>query len=113
MLQSFQKNKKGIILMLVSSICVCVGQLAWKLSNSRGMVFLFLGFLFYGVGAIVMIIAYRYGKLSVLQPMLSMNYAISILLAFLVLDEKITVSRCLGVLVIIFGVIFIVGGDEE
>lgn len=36
MLESFQKNKKGILLMLVSSICVCVGQLLWKLSATRG-----------------------------------------------------------------------------
>lgn len=35
MLESFQKNKKGILLMLVSSICVCVGQLLWKLSAAQ------------------------------------------------------------------------------
>lgn len=113
MLESFQKNKKGILLMLISSVCVCVGQLLWKLSAERGIMILLLGFCFYGVGALVMIIAYKYGKLSVLQPMLSLNYVLSIILAAVVLKEKITVLKCIGVLVIISGVIMIAGGDEE
>ncbi len=60
-----------------------------------------------------MIIAYRFGKLSVLQPMLSLNYVLSIILAVLVLKEKVTILKCIGVLVIIAGVTMIAGGDEE
>lgn len=60
-----------------------------------------------------MIIAYRFGKLSVLQPMLSLNYVLSILLAAVVLKEEITILKCVGVLIIIAGVIMIAGGDEE
>lgn len=112
MLESFQKNKKGILLMLVSSICACVGQLLWKLSAERGMIFMLTGFCFYGVGALVMIVAYKFGKLSVLQPMLSLNYVLSIILAVLVLKEEITILKSIGVLVIIAGVIMIAGGDE-
>ena len=106
MLESFQKNKKGFLLMLVSSICVCVGQLLWKLSAAQGIIVMLVGFCFYGVGALVMIIAYKYGKLSVLQPMLSLNYVLSIFLAAAVL-------KSIGVLIIIAGVILIAGGDEE
>lgn len=84
MADSIARNKKGILLMLASSMCVCVGQLLWKLSSSRGLFFMLLGFCFYGVGALVMIFAYRFGKLSVLQPMLSMNYVLSIFLAAVV-----------------------------
>lgn len=99
--------------MLISSICVCVGQLLWKLSVERGIIFMLVGFCFYGVGALVMIVAYKFGKLSVLQPMLSINYVLSIILAVLVLKERITILKCIGVLVIIGGVIMIAGGDEE
>ena len=88
MIESFQKNKKGILLMLLSSICVCVGQLLWKLSAQYGILVMFAGFCFYGIGAIVVLVAYRFGKLSVLQPMLSLNYVLSILLAAGVLKEK-------------------------
>lgn len=113
MLSSFQKNEKGILLMLISSICVCIGQLLWKLSAEKGTSYMLFGFCFYGVGAVVMIGAYRFGKLSVLQPMLSLNYVLSIFLAAIVLKEKITILKCIGVLVIIAGVILIAGGDEE
>lgn len=113
MKKSIQKNKKGILLMLISSICVCIGQLFWKLSAENGIIILLVGLCFYGVGALVMIVAYRFGELSVLQPMLSLNYVLSIFLAVAVLKEEITLLKCVGVLVIISGVIMIAGGDEE
>ena len=113
MIESFKKNQKGIILMIISSVCVCIGQLLWKLSAEQGIFLMLLGFAFYGIGALVMIIAYRYGKLSVLQPMLSLNYVLSIILAAAVLKESITVIKCIGVLVIIAGIVLIAGGDEE
>lgn len=109
MLESIRKNKKGIILMIISSICACIGQMLWKMSADKGLGYMIVGFGFYGVGALVMIIAYRYGKLSVLQPMLSLNYVLSII----VLGEKVGFVKCIGVLVIIAGVIMIAGGDTE
>ena len=45
--------------------------------------------------------------------MLSLNYVVSIVLAALVLKENITILKCIGVIVIISGVVLIAGGDEE
>ena len=113
MIESIQKNKKGILLMLVSSLCVCIGQLLWKLSTDGSILPLLLGFAFYGIGALVMIVAYKFGELSVLQPMLSLNYVISIILAAVVLNETITLIKLAGVLTIMIGVLLIAGGAEE
>lgn len=113
MIESIKNNRKGILLMLVSSICACVGQLMWKLSAEQGLIIMLLGFCFYGAGALVMIIAYKYGKLSVLQPMLSLNYVLSIVLGAIVLKEQVTILKCIGVLIIISGVVMIAGGDAE
>ena len=99
--------------MLISSICVCIGQLLWKLSADYGIIVMLAGFAFYGIGAFVMIIAFKYGNLSVLQPMLSLNYVLGIILASVVLEEQITILKCIGVLSIITGVVMIAGGDEE
>ena len=98
--------------MLVSSICVCIGQLLWKLSATHGLIFMLAGFAFYGAGALIMIIAYKFGKLSVLQPMLSLNYVLSIILAAFVLHEAVTLYKVICVIVITCGVIMIAGGDE-
>lgn len=113
MAESLRKNKKGIMVMLISSICACTGQLFWKLSVTQGIWIMLLGFVFYGIGAVVMLIAYKFGKLSVLQPMLSMNYVLSIVLGAIVLKEPIAALKCIGILIIITGVILIAGGDEE
>lgn len=112
MIESFRRNKKGILMMILSSICACVGQLFWKLSSEYGVPILMLGFCLYAVGALIMLIAYKYGKLSVLQPILSLNYVLSIILGAVVLNETVTLLKCTGILVIIAGVVFIAGGDE-
>lgn len=93
MIASFKKNKKGILLMLCASLCVCTGQLFWKLSDAHGLLFLLLGFGLYGLGALITLTAYRYGSLSVLQPVLSMNYVLTVVLAVAVLKEEITLLR--------------------
>lgn len=112
MLQSFKKNKIGIGLMLLSALFACLGQMFWKLSATKGIWFLLIGFVFYAVGALIMLIAYRHGSLSVLQPMLSVNYIITLILAHFVLHETITPARIIGIAVIMVGVFLIGGGDE-
>ena len=104
--------EKLIKIMLLSSICVCIGQLLWKLSSSGNIILLISGFFFYGIGALIMIVAYRFGELSVLQPMLSLNYVLSIFLAVTILKEEITILKLAGVFIIIAGVIIIAGGDD-
>ena len=112
MIESLKKNKKGIILMLFSSLCVCIGQLFWKLYANGNLVFVILGFMFYGIGALVMLYAYKFGSLSVLQPMLSANYVFTVILATTILKEEINLLKIIGILIIIIGVILIGGGDE-
>ena len=110
---SFEKNKKGILLMVFASLCVCVGQLFWKLAATRGLFFLLVGFGLYGLGALITLVAYRYGSLSVLQPVLSLNYVLTVVLAALVLKEEISLLRILGILCVMAGVLLICGGDGE
>jgi len=112
MIESIKKNKKGILLMLFSALFACFGQLLWKLSADGNMYYLAFGFLLYGLGAVIMLYAFRFGSLSVLQPMLSISYVISIFLAAAILHEQITPLKIIGVIAVIIGVIFIAGGDS-
>ena len=99
--------------MVFSALNSCVGQLFWKLSATNGFVYIILGFFIYGAGALLMIVAYRFGKLSVLQPIMSLAYVFSIFLGFFFLNESISVMKCLSVILIIIGVLFIALGDEN
>ena len=73
----------------------------------------FGGFIFYGMGALFMLIAYKFGKVSVLQPMLSVNYVLSLILGAAILKETVTTSKIAGIFLIIIGVICIGGGDRD
>ena len=112
MLNSLKKNKKGICLMLCSSLMVCIGQLLWKLSANGNLIYLLFGFISYGFGALVMLYAYKFGSLSVLQPMLSANYIFTIIFASTILHEQFTIFKLTGILIVFLGVFLIGCGDE-
>ena len=108
------KLYKGIAIMLFSSTLTCLGQLCWKMSSlSNWLLFTIIGFAFYGLGALLMIIALRFGKLSVLHPMLGFGYVISVILGQIALKESITVTKVLGIIIVIIGISFIAISDNE
>ena len=113
MIESIKNNLRGIVLMVISALFVSFGQMFWKMYHDVGLWALVLGFVIYAGGALIMIIAYRYGKLSVLQPMLCLSYIFAIFIAYFFLDEQITGMKLAGIVVVIFGVIMIAGGDSE
>ena len=100
-------------MMVASSLFVSFGQMFWKMFHTDGLWALVLGFVLYGCGALVMIVAYKYGKLSVLQPMLCLSYVFAVFIAVFILQEMMTPLRLAGVAVVILGVVLIGGGDAE
>jgi undecaprenyl phosphate-alpha-L-ara4N flippase subunit ArnE len=65
------------------------------------------GFAIFGLGALLMILAYRYGELSVLQPINSMSYVYSLFLGYAVFHEVITLQKIVGVVAIMAGVVLL------
>ena len=109
-----KKLCKGVALILLSAMTACTGQLLWKLASSDNFILLtILGLILYGCGAILMIIALRYGELSILHPMMGAGYIVSLLLGSVVLKERITLVKILGVFVIIAGLVFCCASDER
>jgi undecaprenyl phosphate-alpha-L-ara4N flippase subunit ArnE len=101
------KKYIGILLMLLCAACLCLGQLVWKLMPGYNVIYLLGGFAIYAVGAMSMILAYRYGELSALQPINSMSYVFSTILAVLILHEKVLPVTIAGIALIVSGVIVI------
>jgi undecaprenyl phosphate-alpha-L-ara4N flippase subunit ArnE len=102
-----KKSIRGILLMLLCSLCLCFGQLFWKLMPGFDWRYIISGFIVFGIGAVLMIFAYRYGELSVLQPINSMSYVYSLFLGYTVFHEEITVFKIIGVVAIMLGVILL------
>lgn len=111
-LKSFRKNSRGILLMLVSAIFTSIGQLFWKLSFGELNGFLILGFFCYGAGALLMIVALKFGSLSVIHPVLCSSYVFVIILGYCFLNESISLIKLVGILTVSAGVILIGGGDH-
>ena len=116
MLANLRKNLKGILLMLLCALALTMGQFVWKLdavSTEQKLMYIALGLCIYGCGAIVMITAYRFGSISVLQPVNSVGYIYALIIGAVFFGETVSFSKALGVVLIIAGVILLAGGDEQ
>ncbi|TDF96215.1 EamA family transporter [Paenibacillus piri] len=111
-INSIVKNKKGILLIILSSLLISLGQLFWKLSHGELLFWLVIGFILYGIGALLMIFAFKFGKFSVLHPMISTSYIFAMIFGSLLLHEDINLLKYLGVAFVLLGVIFIGGSDD-
>jgi undecaprenyl phosphate-alpha-L-ara4N flippase subunit ArnE len=109
--RSLSKNKIGIGLMIFSAVIVAVAQLLWKISENSNIILLLVGLVLYAMASILMVIAFRYGSLSVLHPIFSLNYGIGIALGYFFLSEPISQNKLLGVIIIMVGVALIGFGD--
>lgn len=94
--------------MILSAALACTGQLLWKLAaQNDSWLYVLLGLTLYGCGALLMILALRYGELSILYPMMSIGYVLSLILGTVVLGERISLLRFMGIAIIILGLFFL------
>ncbi len=101
----------GIALMLCCAVALCLGQFIWKYYD--GVASIIVGFLVYGVGAMLMLTSFHFGRLSVLQPINSVSYVFAAVLGALFFGEALNGMRILGIAIIIVGIILLVGGEEK
>ncbi|MFB4160952.1 EamA/RhaT family transporter [Geomicrobium sp. JSM 1781026] len=109
---SLRSNWLGITLMICASFSTAFGQFFWKLSGSELNTFLISGFMLYGAGAVLMIIAFRFGALSVLHPLLSIGYVVAVFLGVFFLQETLSIANVAGTILIVCGAVLIGGGDH-
>lgn len=102
----------GIVLMIAAAFSTATGQMFWKLADSVLDYQMWIGFVLYGLGAVLMTVAFRFGRLSVLHPLLSIGYIIAIFYGAVFLGEAVTLNVSLGTLLILAGVV-IIGGDRH
>lgn len=76
--------------------------------------YLIMGCILYGLGAIVLIIALKYGELSVLYPFIALSFVWVFFMARFMLHEPILFINWIGLVIILLGVSFIGwGADHE
>lgn len=108
----------SIILALICTIFVSTGQLFYKLGSEKVVdlpsffnLFVMMGVVSYLVGAVLFVIALKKGELTVVAPMLSLNYIWVALLSIFFIGETINLLRWIGIASVAVGVGIIgVGG---
>jgi len=109
----------AIFLIMISSILAALGQIAWKIGSAR-LAFDFsllvnysfwLGCFLYGFGFLFMVLALKFGNLSLVHPFLSLGFIWAALMAFFYLGESFSAIKMIAILVIILGAFFVSRGD--
>jgi len=112
----------AIGLMVLCTAFTSIAQVFYKLGAARLEFDLFalitnlpliIGMVLYILGAVIMIIAFRGGEVSVLYPIIATSYIWVSLLSIYFFNENLNLFRWIGILVVITGVIFISIGSKE
>lgn len=97
------ERHRGKILMLLSAFMTATGQLFWKWGLDQ-WVYLGVGLLCYGLGAILMIKAFALEKLSVAYPLMCASYIFALMYGYFLLGEVITLQKLAAVALLGIGV---------
>ncbi len=116
MMQAASTPIQSIVLVAIASFIGSFGALFLKSGAGKlhlGMRYLILnGRLLLGVAlfcasSLAYVVGVRRGELSVLYPLVSLSYIWTLLWSVLFLKERLTRNKCLGLGLIVVGIIFI------
>jgi len=117
-----KKQHYAILLMVICTVFTSLGQVLWKyglqsIDFSIPLTFLnipfILGFVSYGLGALLMIKAFRFGELSVLYPIIATSYVWVSLLSMFLFGDVMNIWKWSGVTIIILSVSVIGFGTSK
>ena len=113
-------NILGLILVFICTILNTGGQFLMKkgvsifsLATLPTNYYLILGFFLYGISALFLIIALKFGELSVIYPVISVTFIWVTLISRFVLKEVIILKQYFGVTFILLGVFLITRGGKK
>ncbi len=116
-------STRPIILMIICTIFTSLGQILWKLGVAKistdSLITIFnlpfiLGFVSYGIGAILMLLAFQQGELSLLYPIVATSYVwVSILSSQIFPTDSMNGWKWLGIILILISVSLFGLGERE
>ena len=106
---------KYFLLCIVFTLAGAFGGLCFKKAASEAesiikilfKPYLYLGGMFYVIGALLNIVVLKELKYTVVLPMTSITYVWTIIISYFILKEKITVNKIIGICLIVFGAVML------
>jgi len=112
------KNWAIAVIIFTTALTSCA-QILWKKGviqepfSNLFLLFILAGMGLYGIGAVLMIIAFKGGEVTVLYPIFASSYVWVVLLSNYFFDETITALKVIGVAIVITGIVFISYGSKK
>ena len=112
----------AIGLMILCTAFTSIAQVFYKLGANKlefNMISiitnlpLLTGMALYVLGAVIMIIAFKGGEVSVLYPIIATSYIWVSILSIYFFNESLNLMRWMGIAIIIAGIIFISAGSKK
>ncbi len=113
---------KAVVLVILCTIFTTLGQILYKYSASSfsftlqgtlGNTWLLAGLASYGLGAFLLLLALKYGNLSLVYPFVSLTFIWVVVSSFFFFGEIITIGKGIGVAFIILGTILVGRGGRQ
>ena len=118
-MENIKTQKISILLALVCTVFISIGQLFFKIGSAEIIsiltffnLFVIVGAFFYFIGSILYIISLKKGELSIIAPIFALNFIWVGILSTIFLNETINVTRWIGIATIVIGVGFIGWGGK-
>jgi drug/metabolite transporter (DMT)-like permease len=110
-----EQKRRSVFLIILFTFFAATAQVLWKYATIAlgehptplailTNVELIAGLAVYGMGAVLMIVALQHGELSVLYPLISLNYVWVAIIAVLLFNESMNPAKVAGICVIMAGV---------
>jgi len=117
-------KKRLYLAMVLTFICTLFttsGTYLWKIGSANITSiesfilnpFVIGGFVFYGLGSVILIFALSKGDLSVLYPIISTGFIWTFLISYIIFREPVYVTKIVGILLIASGIIFLGFGADK
>ncbi len=110
----------AIAIVFLSTLVNASAQTLYKLGTSQASglalltnYFIWLGLVFYGISALMLVISLKYGELSVLYPIIATSFIWVNLVAKYIFNEEIGFLKWFGIMAIIFGLTMIGYGEVK
>ncbi len=112
-LTSARYKDNGVLFVVISTVIIALGQIAFKLGtltldlSLKGTIlnfWLIIGLVLYAIATVLLLVGLKLGELSTLYPIIGLAYIWVCILSFFIFRETITLLNGFGILLIVLGV---------
>ncbi|MBI2140146.1 EamA family transporter [Candidatus Woesearchaeota archaeon] len=117
-----EKKTLAVALMFTTTLLTSAAQMLYKIGvkelsfDAYSLITNFpilFGLLLYGIGAVLMVSAFKLGEVTVLYPIIAASYVWVSILSMAFLGEELSLLRWAGIATIILGIILIGLGSDH